>query len=195
MPKVRKIFSILFLISCFLFFLPHPAIADEKCPDDLYYTDTSVGEGACIHKYGGYYAPGDPKADSKTGCVYAFDGAADPKICLDTALVKNPAKGSLGPPPAGIVQLQELVRRFINISVSIAFLIIPIMLVIAGIKYLVSGGEAKAMGSAAGTVTWALLGALFLALAWIILKLIGALTGVDVTNFCFGFPGVATSCF
>lgn len=101
---------------------------------------------------------------------------------------------ALGDGPAGVLQLQELIRRVINISVGLAFMIVAVMLVVAGIKYLVSGGESKMLGSAAGTVTWALLGALFLALAWIILLLVKALTGVDVTNFCIGFPGVIPAC-
>ncbi len=109
-------------------------------------------------------------------------------------LLPNSAKAALGDGPAGVLQLQELVRRIINISVGLGFMFVAVMLVVAGIKYLTSGGEPKALGSAAGTVTWALLGALFLALAWIILLLIRALTGVDVLNFCIGFPGVTTAC-
>ncbi|MDP3758411.1 MAG: hypothetical protein Q8Q86_01720 [Candidatus Daviesbacteria bacterium] len=108
-------------------------------------------------------------------------------ILPSSALADNPG-------PAGVLQLQELIRRIINISVGLAFMIVAVMLVVAGIKYLVSGGESKMLGSAAGTVTWALLGVLFLALAWIILLLIQALTGVDVLNFCIGFPGVTPAC-
>lgn len=117
-----------------------------------------------------------------------------PLIVYHLSLSPSPVLAALGEGPAGVLQLQELVRRVINISVGLGFMFVTVMLVVAGIKYLVSGGEPKALGSAAGTVTWALLGALFLALAWIILLLIKALTGVDVLNFCIGFPGVDTAC-
>lgn len=103
----------------------------------------------------------------------------------------------LGPGPAGILQLKEMVQRFINLSVEVSFVILTIMLIVGGIKYLTSGGDSKAIGSAGGTITWALLGILFMALAWIILLILKGFTGVDLTNFCFGFPGsrAGTSCF
>lgn len=96
--------------------------------------------------------------------------------------------------PAGIEQLQQLVQRIMNISVGLAFMAVTVVLFYAGFKYLTSGGEPKALGQAASAITWALLGILFLAIAWLVLKLIAAFTGVDVTQFCLGFPGVSTAC-
>lgn len=92
-------------------------------------------------------------------------------------------------PAAGLIQLQQLFLRIINLIVPLAFIILTIMLLIGGIKFLTSGGDAKATQSAGQTMTWALLGILFLALAWLVLLLIKAFTGVDVTNFSlFYFP-------
>lgn len=111
-----------------------------------------------------------------------------------TAYTQNPVFAQtpttapvLGPNPAGVTQLQQLIQRAINLSVGLAFIILTLMLVWAGIRYLTSGGEAKALSSASGTITWALLGMLFLILAWLILRLIYAFTGVNVTHFCIGF--------
>lgn len=101
----------------------------------------------------------------------------------------------MNPGPAGVLQLQETIQRIINLSVEASFAVLTIMLVIGGIKYLTSGGDPKLVSSASGTITWALLGVLFMALSWIILLLLKALTGVDLTKFCLGFPGVPTSCF
>ncbi|MCL5784434.1 MAG: pilin [Patescibacteria group bacterium] len=92
-----------------------------------------------------------------------------------------------GPGPAGLQQLQELIQRLINLSVGLAVIALTVMLVVGGIKYLTSGGEPKAISSANSTLTWALLGFLFLILAWLVLKLIEAFTGVPVTKFCLGF--------
>lgn len=100
----------------------------------------------------------------------------------------------LGPGPAGVLQLQELVQRIINLSVGLAFIALTIMLVVGGVRFIVSGGDQKAIQAAGGTITWALLGILFLVLAWIILLLVETFTGVKVTTFCIGFPGAPTNC-
>lgn len=93
----------------------------------------------------------------------------------------------MGPEAAGLPQLQQLFQRLINLSVGIAFIATTIMLVVAGIRYITSGGEPKSLAAAHQTVTWALLGIIFMASAWLILKLIEAFSGVRVTDFCLGF--------
>lgn len=82
--------------------------------------------------------------------------------------------------PAGLTQIEEMVGRVINLFVGLSFIALVVMLVTAGIKFLTSGGEPKAIQSASQTVTWALLGMLFLVLAWLILQLMAAFTGIDV---------------
>lgn len=89
----------------------------------------------------------------------------------------------MGPPAAGLTQIEEMFRQVIQVSVGLAFVALVVMLVIAGIKFLTSGGDPKAVNSASMTVTWALLGILFLAIAWLILLLIKTFTGIDVTTF------------
>lgn len=86
-------------------------------------------------------------------------------------------------PVPGLPQLQQLFLRLINLMVPLAFIVLTIMLIVGGVRYLVSGGDSKATQVAGQTITWALLGILFLALAWVVLLLIKAFTGVDVTNF------------
>lgn len=93
----------------------------------------------------------------------------------------------LGPAPAGALQLQELIIRIINLSVGFAFIALLCVLIVAGFKYLTSGGDSKSLASAGQAITWALLGVLFLALAWLVLKLIEVFTGVPVTKFDFLF--------
>lgn len=98
------------------------------------------------------------------------------------------------PGPAGILQIQEMILRFINISVGLAFFAVTATLVWAGIKFISSGGESKALSEAWLTVTWALMGVVFLVLSWLILRLIESFTGVPVSSaFCIGFPGAPTS--
>lgn len=93
--------------------------------------------------------------------------------------------------PAGIKQIQELILRIINLSVGLVFVILIIVLAVGGIKFLTSGGDQKNVQSARSLVTWAIVGVVFMALAWIVLLLVEALTGVEVTQFnlCVLFPG------
>lgn len=89
----------------------------------------------------------------------------------------------MGPDPAGLNQIEDLIKQLLTVSVPLAFVVLLVMLLWAGIKFLTSGGEPKALQSASQTVTWALLGMLFLIIAWLVLKLIEAFTGVQVTVF------------
>lgn len=95
----------------------------------------------------------------------------------------------MNPGAAGIVQIQELITRLISISVALAFIIFSIVMVYAGIRFITSGGDPKSIAAASQAITWGFLGILFLVLAWLILILIEAFTGVPVSKtFCLGFP-------
>lgn len=89
----------------------------------------------------------------------------------------------MGPDAAGLQEIENVVTSLITVIVGLGFVVMLVMLVLAGIKYLTSGGEPKAVQAAHYTVTWALLGILFMAIAWLILQLIRAFTGIDVTIF------------
>ena len=85
--------------------------------------------------------------------------------------------------PAGLQQIEELFTRIISIIVGLGFVALLVMLVWAGFKYLMSGGEQKAVSQAHQIVTWALLGIVFMAVAWLVLQLIENFTGLRVTQF------------
>lgn len=89
----------------------------------------------------------------------------------------------MSPDPAGLDQIEQVFTNVISVVVGLGFVTLLVMLVWAGFKYLTSGGEPKAIQSAHQTVTWALLGVVFMAIAWIVLQLIHAFTGIDVTIF------------
>ncbi len=89
----------------------------------------------------------------------------------------------MGPDPAGLTQIEDLIKQLVRVSVSLAFVALFVILLWGGIKYLTSGGEPKSLQSATQTITWGLLGTLFLIIAWLVLKLIEAFTGVQVTGF------------
>jgi hypothetical protein len=93
----------------------------------------------------------------------------------------------LGPGPAGLASIQELIVRIISISVGLAFVALVVMLFWGGIKFMISGGDAKGIQSATQTLTYAVIGIVMMVGAWLILKLIAAFTGVNVVDFCLGF--------
>jgi len=89
----------------------------------------------------------------------------------------------MGPDPAGLNEIEKVFTNFISVAVLLGFVALLVLLITAGIKYLTSRGEPKAIQSAHQTVTWALLGVVFMATAWIILQFIHVFTGIDVTIF------------
>ncbi len=96
--------------------------------------------------------------------------------------------------PAGILQLQILFTKALELVVPLAFVVLLIMLFYAGIRFIISGGDSKNLSEASKIITWALLGILFLVIAWLVLRLIESFTGVPVTKFCLGFPGAPSGC-
>lgn len=89
----------------------------------------------------------------------------------------------MNPPPAGLDDLEKIFSNVISVIVGLGFIALLVMIIVAGFKYLMSSGEPKAIQSAHQTVTWALLGLVFMAIAWLILQLIHTFTGVSVTIF------------
>lgn len=85
--------------------------------------------------------------------------------------------------PAGLNEIESMVSNVISVVVGLGFAAMLVLIVMAGFKYLTSGGEPKAIQAAHQTFTWALLGVVFMAVAWVILQLIAAITGLPVTIF------------
>jgi hypothetical protein len=89
---------------------------------------------------------------------------------------------------AGVIQIQQLVTRLINISVTIAFMALTVWLIWGALKFFItSGGDPKSLAHAWSSLTWAFMGLFFMVLAWLVMKLIFNVTGFDVTQYCLGF--------
>lgn len=117
-------------------------------------------------------------------------------VTLQPVIVR--AASHLGPNPAGLTAIEELFGRIISLFVGLAFIALLVVLVWTGIRYLTSGGEPKALQSASQSLTWALLGMLFLVIAWLVLQLLAAFTGIealkvfDIRTLCV--PGIVGLC-
>jgi len=87
-------------------------------------------------------------------------------------------------PDIPTIQNLELVfSNVVTAALSFAGIVLFVLIVVGGIKYITSGGDPKATESAQKTITYAIGGLIVVLLSFLILKLIQAITGVNVTNF------------
>ena len=93
---------------------------------------------------------------------------------------------------AQICDLETIFKQVVGISGILVGFVFFIMMILGGVRFLMSGGDPKAVASAKGTLTWSILGLAFFALSYTILILIRAFTGVDVTNFAVYFDSTVT---
>ncbi len=85
-----------------------------------------------------------------------------------------------------VARLQDLEGVFgnvVNAVLGLAGIVLFIMLFLGGFSYITSGGDPKKVESARNTLTYAIGGMIFIALAYLILKFIETFTGVPVTEF------------
>jgi heme/copper-type cytochrome/quinol oxidase subunit 2 len=91
-----------------------------------------------------------------------------------------------------VATIRGLEWIFQNVVVSIlglAGIVLFIMLLVGGFKYLTSGGNPENAAAAQKVITYAIVGIVLIALSYLILVFISAITGADVTNFSvYRFP-------
>lgn len=89
---------------------------------------------------------------------------------------------------ATIEDLGTLFQRVVGFALGFAGIVLFILLIIGGFKYITSGGDPKAVEGARKTLTYAIAGLLVILLSYLVLVLIKEITGVDVTNFNVVLP-------
>lgn len=82
----------------------------------------------------------------------------------------------------GTLEVPQIVQRLIAIILVIASIIFFFMLVIGGIKWILSGGDKAQTESARNQITAALVGLVIVFAAWAISKLVGSFFKVDILN-------------
>ncbi len=85
--------------------------------------------------------------------------------------------------PAQLVGLETVFGNVIKLVIGFAGIVFFIMFIVGGFSYLTAGGNPQAVEGAKKTLTYAIAGLVFIALAYLILTLIKSFTGVDVTTF------------
>ena len=85
--------------------------------------------------------------------------------------------------PATLQSFEGMFERVIAALLGLAGILLFIMLLAGGFKFITSGGDPKSLESAKKTLTYAIGGIALVALSYLILRFIGVFTGADVTNF------------
>ena len=86
-------------------------------------------------------------------------------------------------PPAQISDLQKVFASLVSAILSFAGIVLFILLVVGGFKFITSGGDPKAVEGAKKTISYAILGLVLLLVSYLILVLIREITGAPVTQF------------
>ena len=77
-------------------------------------------------------------------------------------------------------------RSFVSVAWTLAGAIAIIIIIVSGIKFLISGGDAKKVDSAKKSLTYAVIGLILILSAYFIVSVIGQVTGVGcIVNFGF----------
>jgi len=87
--------------------------------------------------------------------------------------------------PPSLQNLEFVFENVITSVLALGGIVLFIMLLSGGFKYLTSGGDPKAVEGAQKTLTYAIGGLVMLAGSFLILKIIGTFTGTEtiITNF------------
>lgn len=84
---------------------------------------------------------------------------------------------------AKISDLQGIFQNIVQMLLALAGIVLFILLLSGGFKYITSGGDPKAVEGAQKTITYALGGLLLIVLSYLFLVFIKQITGVGVTDF------------
>jgi hypothetical protein len=101
---------------------------------------------------------------------------------ITTVFAQNYSDPS-GDSPATIQDLEIVFGRIVDVVLGLAGVVLFIMLIMGGFKYITAGGDPKAIESAKKTLTYAIGGIVLVTLSFLILAFISTFTGVDVTQF------------
>ena len=85
--------------------------------------------------------------------------------------------------PAKLSDLEKVFGNVVSVALGFAGIVLFIMLIIGGFRYITAGGDPKGVESAKKTLTYAIGGIVLVALAFLILRFIESFTGAQVTQF------------
>ncbi|MEK7112403.1 MAG: hypothetical protein AAB875_03675 [Patescibacteria group bacterium] len=84
---------------------------------------------------------------------------------------------------AKLSALEGVFGRVVGAVLALGGIVLFIMLISGGFKYITSGGDPKGVEEAKKTLTYAIGGMVLLALSFLLLRFIEQFTGAEVTKF------------
>jgi len=88
-----------------------------------------------------------------------------------------------GVTPAQLRDVEVVFGNIVGAVLGLAGIVLFVLLLGGGFKYITAGGDPKAIDGAKKTLTYAILGMVFVASAFLVLQFIQEFTGVNVTQF------------
>ena len=84
---------------------------------------------------------------------------------------------------AKLSDLNIVFNNVVGIALAFAGIVLFIMLIVGGFRYITAGGDPKGIEGARKTLTYAIAGMVLVALAFLIIQFIETFTGANVTEF------------
>lgn len=116
--------------------------------------------------------------------IVTFAALAAPSLAMAQELVPTNIIGI-----NNIVLIVQAVIRFILV---VAFVIAFVMLLIGGVRWILAGGDEKAVASARSTITAALIGLVIVLVAYAIIRLVEIFFNVSIITGGVTIPNVTT---
>ena len=107
----------------------------------------------------------------------AFFASAATVFAAEDKINLQPGKGF---EKLGTLTVPSIVSGFVRLTLVVAAIVFFFMLVIGGIRWILSGGDKTGTEAARSQITAALVGLVIVFAAWAILQLIHVLFGIDV---------------
>lgn len=102
-------------------------------------------------------------------------------LTLPGGSVINPPTGS-GIPSGGLGTVNSVMQNALTIILIGVVVIVLIMLVWAGVQWILSGGDKSKIAAARARLTWAIIGLVIALLSFAIVDIIGHFFGVNLLN-------------
>lgn len=82
--------------------------------------------------------------------------------------------------PPRLSDLEKIFTNIVQVLLGLAGIVLFVLILMGGLKYITSGGDPKAIEGAQKTITYAVGGLIVILFSYLILVLIANITGVDV---------------
>jgi hypothetical protein len=81
--------------------------------------------------------------------------------------------------PAPLTAIEDIFGSILGAAIPFAGIVLFIVLVIGGFQFITSGGDPKKAAAARNTLTYAIIGIVLLALAYLVIVIIAEFTGAE----------------